>query len=179
MNKIKTIEVGIDDVEKIIRQKIYVIRGQKVMLDSDLAELYDVPTSRLNEQVKRNINRFPGDFAFQLTDTEFKSLMSQIAISKDGRGGRRKLPYVFTEHGVAMISSVLNSEVAIQMNILIIRIFIKIKEWILSNKDLEIKVGKIEEKQNAQGDLLNNVNSVLSQLIEKPNKKTDKIGFNV
>jgi hypothetical protein len=105
--------------------------------------------------------------------------MSQIAISKDGRGGRRKLPYVFTEHGVAMISSVLNSEVAIQMNILIIRIFIKIKEWILSNKDLEIKVGKIEEKQNAQGDLLNNVNSVLSQLIEKPNKKTDKIGFNV
>jgi hypothetical protein len=167
-----------EDVEQLIKSKIYVIRGQKVMLDFDIAELYDVQTSRLNEQVRRNIDRFPIDFAFQLNDDEFKSLMSQIAISKIGRGGRRKMPYAFTEHGVAMLSSVLNSKEAIQMNILIIRIFIKVKEWILSNKDLEIKVEKIEKKQKEQGDLLNNVNSVLTQLVEKPGKKTSKIGFN-
>jgi len=106
-----------------IRNKIYIIRGQKVMLDYDLAELYGVLTSRLNEQIKRNINRFPEDFAFQLNDVEFKALISQIATSKVGRGGRRKLPYVFTEHGVAMLSSVLNSDRAIKMNIYIIRAF--------------------------------------------------------
>ena len=93
------------------------------MLDYDLAELYGVLTSRLNEQIKRNINRFPEDFAFQLNDVEFKALISQIATSKVGRGGRRKLPYVFTEHGVAMLSSVLNSDRAIKMNIYIIRAF--------------------------------------------------------
>ncbi len=167
-----------EDVEQLIKSKIYVIRGQKVMLDFDIAELYDVQTSRLNEQVRRNIDRFPIDFTFQLNDDEFKSLISQIAISKVGRGGRRKMPYAFTEHGVAMLSSVLNSREAIQMNILIIRIFIKVKEWILSNKDLEIKVEKIEKKQKEQGDLLNNVNSVLTQLVEKPIKPLGKLGFN-
>lgn len=104
--KAKQLFTSISD--DIVVNKIYVIRNQKVMLDSDLAELYGLDTGRLNEQVKRNINRFPEDFMFQLSDEEFKSLISQIAISNKGRGGRRKLPFVFTEHGVLMLSSVLN-----------------------------------------------------------------------
>jgi hypothetical protein len=147
------------------------------MLDKDLAELYGVTTGNLNLSVKRNKLRFPDDFMFQINLDEYNSLILQSARSK--RGGSRHMPYAFTEHGVAMLSSVLNSERAVQMNIFIIRVFIKIKEWILSNKDLEIKVEKIEKKQKEQGDLLNNVNSVLTQLVEKPDKKTDKIGFNL
>src|SRR3954471_4026126 len=105
------------NTEEIIKQRIFIIRGKKVMIDKDLAEIYGVPTMRLNEQVKRNIKRFPNDFMFQLSDDEFESLISQIAISKQGRGGRRKIPYAFTEQGVAMLSSVLKSELAVQMNI--------------------------------------------------------------
>ncbi len=167
-----------EGVEQVIKSKIYIIRGHKVMLDKDLAELYQTPTKSLNLAVRRNLERFPNDFMFQLSDEEYESLRFQIETSKMGRGGSRYLPYVFTDYGVAMLSSVLNSDRAIQMNIFIIRVFIKIKEWILSNKDLEIKVEKIEKKQKEQGDLLNNVNSVLTQLVEKPNKRTDKIGFN-
>jgi hypothetical protein len=101
--------------DEVLMNKIYLIRGQKVMIDSDLSELYGVETRRLNEQVKRNMPRFPEDFMFQLSENEYKNLMSQIAISS--WGGRRKLPYVFTEHGVFMLSSVLNSERAIKVNI--------------------------------------------------------------
>ncbi len=129
--------------EEIIIEKIYVIRGMKVMLDRDLAEMYGVPTFRLNEAVKRNITRFPDDFMFQLSEVEFKSLISQFAISKvKGRGGTRKLPYAFTEQGVAMLSSVLNSDTAIQVNIQIIRLFTKMKQLILDNKDLWMKIEK-------------------------------------
>src|SRR5579863_385957 len=99
-----------------IASRIYLIRGQKVMLDSDLAELYGVPTHRLNEQVKRNIERFPPDFAFMLKEQEFAALISQIAISNKGRGGRRKLPWVFNEQGVAMLSSILRSKRAVRIN---------------------------------------------------------------
>jgi ORF6N domain len=106
---------------QLIERRIYLIRSQKVMIDEDLAELYGVPTHRLNEQVKRNRKRFPQDFIFQLTQVETESLRSQIAISKSGRGGRRSLPYVFTEQGVAMLSSVLNSDHAIEVNIAIMR----------------------------------------------------------
>ncbi len=132
--------------EETILQKIYVIRGQKVMLDRDLAEMYGVEVRVLNQAVKRNATRFPDDFMFQLTETEFKSLISQFVISKNkGRGGTRKLPYAFTEQGVAMLSSVLNSETAIQMNIQIIRLFTKMKQMILDNKDLWMKIEKIEQ----------------------------------
>src|SRR5690348_9652781 len=106
---------------EMIERRIYLIRGQKVMLDSDLAELYQVLTKNLNLAVRRNTNRFPTDFMFQLTKEEAESLRLQFATSNVGRGGRRYLPYAFTEHGVAMLSSVLNSERAVQMNILIIR----------------------------------------------------------
>lgn len=114
---------------RVLRQKIYAIRGQRVMLDNDLADLYQVPTFRLNEQVKRNKTRFPEDFMFQLTVDEYASLRSQIAILEKGRGKHRKyLPFVFTEQGIAMLSSVLNSERAVQVNIEIMRTFVMLRE---------------------------------------------------
>jgi phage regulator Rha-like protein len=114
------------------------------MLDSDLAELYEVQTFRLNEAVKRNIERFPSHYMFQLTKDEYKLLTSQIAISKKGRGGRRTMPYVFTEQGVAMLSSVLNSARAIQINIKIIDTFVQMRQWALDNKELTKRVADIE-----------------------------------
>ena len=127
-----------------VKNLIYEIRGYKVMLDSDLAELYEVQTFRLNEAVKRNIERFPSHYMFQLTKDEYKLLTSQIAISKKGRGGRRTLPYVFTEQGVAMLSSVLNSARAIQINIKIIDTFVQMRQWALDNKELTKRVADIE-----------------------------------
>ncbi len=117
-----------------IDSHIRTIRGQKMILDSDLAALYQVPTSRLNEAVRRNRDRFPLDFMFQLTRQEVTNLISQIAISSLGHGGRRKLPYAFTEHGIAMLSSVLNSERAVQVNIMIVRAFIRLREMVSQSK---------------------------------------------
>jgi hypothetical protein len=138
-------QTAVIPVERIA-SRIYLIRGEKVMLDSDLAEMYGVPTSRMNEQVKRNIVRFPEDFAFQLTDEEFEALMSQIAISNAGRGGKRKLPRVFTEHGVAMLSSVLRSKRAVQVNIEIIRAFVTLRQMLATNEDLARKVQQLDRK---------------------------------
>jgi hypothetical protein len=119
---------------------IYLLRGQKVMLDSDLAALYGVSTGRLNEQLKRNRDRFPSDFAFRLSTDEFKALISQIAISNDGRGGRRQLPWAFTEQGVAMLSSVLRSKRAVQVNIAIMRTFVKLRAMLASHRNLARKI---------------------------------------
>lgn len=116
------------------------------MLDSDLAELYEVPTRRLNEQIRRNLSRFPEDFMFQLSKEEAAALRSQIATSKTGRGGRRYLPYVFTEQGVAMLSSVLNSERAIQVNIIIKRAFVRLRELLATHHDLARKIEALEKK---------------------------------
>ena len=127
-----------------VRNLIYEIRGYKVMLDSDLADLYEVPTKRLNEAVKRNLARFPKHYMFQLTNEEFESLRSQIATSNKTRGGRRYMPYVFTEQGVAMLSTVLNSEKAIQINIKIIDTFVQMRQWALDNKELTKRVADIE-----------------------------------
>ncbi len=156
-----------------IQRMIYIIRDQKVMIDSDLAELYGVETKRLNEQVRRNIERFPKDFLFQLTADEYEvlksqiatsnkensenlsqhteikekpdhSLRSQIVTSKTGRGGKQKLPYVFTENGVAMLSSVLRSPQAIEVNIAIMRIFTKLRSYLLLEKDLTSRLDKLE-----------------------------------
>src|SRR4030095_2289912 len=115
------------------------------MVDEDLAELYGVATHRLNEQVKRNRKRFPQDFMYQLTKVETESLRSQIAISKSGRGGRRSLPYVFTEQGVAMVSSVLNSERAIDVNITIMRAFVKLRQMLETNEELNRKFARLFE----------------------------------
>lgn len=131
--------------QEIIENKIYLIRGRKVMLSMDLAKLYRVPTMRLNEQVKRNIKRFPNDFMFQLSDKEYEILKSQIAISS-WDGARRANPYAFTEQGVAMLSSVLNSERAIEVNIAIMRAFVRLREILLTHKDLAAKIAALELK---------------------------------
>jgi phage regulator Rha-like protein len=134
-----------------IEQQIFLIRSQKVMLDSDLAKLYGVPTYRLNEAVKRNRSRFPEDFMLQLTKEKADALTSHFAMSKTGRGGRRTLPYAFTEHGVAMLSSVLNSERAVEMNILIIRAFVRLREILATHKNLAHRMEELERKQQQQG----------------------------
>ena len=132
--------------QEIIERKIFLIRGKKVMFDRDLAELYGVTTKRLNEQVKRNVERFPADFMYLLTREEVANLRSQFATSS--YGGRRYLPYAFTEHGVAMLSSVLNSPKAIQVNIQIIKAFIRIRNIVATHKELQQKFEKIENEMN-------------------------------
>lgn len=130
---------------KKIESMIYIVRGQKVMLDSDLAELYEVDTRTLNQAVKRNIKRFPKDFMFQLSKQEHEDLISQIVISKTGRGGRRKVPLVFTENGVAMLSGILNSDRAISMNIAIMRTFTKLREFLANDESLSVRLHKLEK----------------------------------
>jgi hypothetical protein len=133
-----------------IEQMIMTIRGQRVILDADLASIYGVPTKRLNEQVRRNTDRFPLDFAFILTDQEVANLRSQFATSKEGRGGRRYPPHAFTEQGVAMLSSVLNSERAIKVNIEIMRAFVRLRQILASNKELAKRLDELEKKYDAQ-----------------------------
>ena len=143
--KMKNIKSDIIPVpQETIESKIFLTRGKKVMLDSDLAVLYDVETKNLNKAVKRNIARFPDDFMFQLNKKEFENLRFQIVTS--GYGGRRYLPYVFTEQGVAMLSSVLNSRRAIEVNIQIIRTFVKLREMIISNKELRTRIEEMERR---------------------------------
>jgi hypothetical protein len=133
-----------------IERRIYLVRAQKVMLDSDLADLYQVTTGNLNLAVKRNRTRFPADFMFQLTKEEGASLLLQSAIAKKGRGGRQSAPYVFTELGVAMLSSVLNSERAVQINILIMRAFVRLRTLLASNKELARHLDEIEARFNKE-----------------------------
>ena len=168
----------ITKAEEVIRNRILIIRECKVMLDRDLAELYGVSTKRFNEQVRRNTERFPPDFMFQLTQAEYENLRSQIATSSSSYGGRRYLPYAFTEHGVAMLSSILSSKQAILMNIFIIRAFIKMRESLDNYRDLSIKIGEIEVNQIHDHAMIKNVNEVVKHLLDKPNRRKYKIGFN-
>ena len=159
-------------VEFIIT-KIWEIRSKKVMLDSDLAKLYEVPTKVLVQAVKRNIRRFPTDFMYQLTKKELDSLRSQFVTSK--RGGRRYPPYVFTQEGVAMLSSVLNSERAILVNIQIMRAFTQLRRMLLTNKDLKRKIEEMEKKYDKQFII---VFQAIKQLLEPPPvKPKQRIGF--
>lgn len=129
-----------------IQSKIYEIRGQKVMLDYDLALLYQTETRTLKQAVRRNIDRFPSDFMFELSQLEVQSLRSQIVMSKPGRGGTRHKPFAFTEQGVAMLASILNSPKAIEVNIAIVRAFVFIRQYALSHKDLTDKLRKLEAR---------------------------------
>lgn len=165
--------------EKIIN-KIYVIRGKKVMIDHDLAELYGVETRRLNEQVKRNIKRFPKDFMFQLTREEFYDLKSQIATPS--WGGRRTLPFVFTEQGVAMLSSVLNSDRAIAVNIQIIRVFTKMREMLETHKEILQKIDQLQRKEIEQDEKIMLIFEYIKQLEqskqqELEQKRRNRIGY--
>ncbi len=160
----------------IIERRILVIRGQKVMIDSDLAELYGVNTKALNQQIKRNLDRFPSDFMFQLTKIE----RDEVVTNCDHLTGLKysyNLPYVFTEHGVAMLSSVLKSKKAVQMNILIIRAFIKIREILASNKELAGKIEELEREQTLQNRHINKIYSIIEKLLEEPQKSKESIGF--
>lgn len=182
--KIKSTEIIISDTQII--EKIYIIRGQKVMLDRDLAEMYKVETRVLNQSVKRNMKRFPEDFMFQLTQEEFdllKSqnvLISQIVISKqETRGGVQKLPYAFTEQGVAMLSSVLKSDRAIEVNIQIIRLFTKMKEFILEHKDLYLKLEQLEFKFTSHDRKMKTIFDYLNKLLQQEAKPRTRVrGFN-
>jgi hypothetical protein len=153
--------------DEIIMNKIYYIRGHKTMLASDLAELYNIETRVLNQSVNRNLKRFPPDFMFQLSENEYSSLTSQIVMSKKGRGGRRILPFVFTEHGVLMLSSVLNSDRAIEVNIQVMRIFTKIRQMLFDNTEFRLEIEKIKSKINSQDKNMEIVFRYLDELIDR------------
>ena len=158
--------------QQIIESKIFIIRGKKVMMDRDLAMLYEVSTGNLNKAVKRNVDRFPDDFMFQLTQEELKNFIFHFGTSS--WGGTRKLPYAFTENGVAMLSSVLNSQRAIQVNIQIMRTFTKIREMLATHKDLKHKIEKMEKKYDHQFKI---VFDAIKRLIEPAQKSGKRIGF--
>jgi len=163
---------------ELIERRIYLIRGNKVMLDSDLADLYQVATKNLNKAVKRNHDRFPEDFMFQLTKEEAESLRFQSGTSKEGRGGRRYLPHAFTEHGVAMLSSVLNSKRAVQMNIFIIRAFVKLREMLASSKELAHRLEAVERTLKRQGQAIAVVYDEVKKLQAPPPEPPRRhIGF--
>jgi hypothetical protein len=157
-----------------IERSILLIRGHKVLLDADLAELYGVETRSLLQAVSRNQKRFPKDFMFQMSKEEYELLRSQIVISKKGRGGRRYLPYVFTEQGVAMLSSVLRSERAVQVNIEIMRAFVRLRELVATHKDLARKLEALEKRYDAQFKV---VFDAIRELMAPPTPKKRKIGF--
>lgn len=162
-------QAGKRSVAEHIEKAILLIRGQKVMLDRDLAELYDVPTKRLNEQVRRNLRRFPDDFTFQLTAQEAAALRSQIATLKAGRGRHSKYaPYAFTEQGVAMLSSVLNSDRAIEVNIAIMRAFVRLREILSTHKDLARKLADLEGKLGQHDEKFTIVFEAIRQLTTPP-----------
>jgi hypothetical protein len=162
---------------EIIERKIYLIRGIKVMLDRDLAFLYGVKPIALRQQVKRNKDRFPNDFVFQLTQREANLLVSQNVIpSKQSFGGY--LPYVFTEHGVAMLSSVLKSKKAVQVNIAIVRAFIKLRELLATHKDLILEIDKIKREQKGQNQRIQSIISIINQMLNPPiNENREPMGF--
>jgi hypothetical protein len=161
-----------------IEQAIKIVRGQRVILDAELARLYGVTTAALNQAVRRNRDRFPSDFAFQLTRQEFTDLMSQIVISKTGRGGPRKLPWVFTEQGVAMLSSVLRSRVAIRVNVEIMRAFVRLRRLLATPGELVEQLTKLAETVQLHDEQIKTIAQVLRQLMEKPAPQPKgKIGF--
>ena len=168
--------------DEIIMNQIYYIRGHKVMIDRDLANLYGVETKVLNQAVKRNIDRFPEDFMFEITRDEYDSLRSQIVTLEKGRGKHSKFnPYVFTEQGVAMLSSVLNSERAIKVNIQIIRIFTRIRQMLLDNTELRLEIEKIKKKLDNHDKNMEVVFQYLDELLEKKEKPIPRkvIGYKI
>jgi hypothetical protein len=171
-----------------IERAIYLIRGQRVMIDSDLAAIYGVTTKQLNQQLKRNRNRFPEDFSFQLTAQEFTNLISQNAISSlrsqivtsKGRGGRRYLPWAFTEHGALMLASVLNSEIAVQASVRVVRAFVRLREMVAANAQLAAKLEELERRLDSHDEAIVDLFAALKRLLESPEpSKRPEIGFHV
>ena len=164
-------------LEKKVGSKILVLRNQKVILDSDLAELYGVPVRQLNQQVKRNINRFPADFLFALTKAEDRRLRSQIVISNVGRGGRRYLPQAFTEHGAIMAATVLNSKRAIEMSVFVVRAFVRMRDALALNHSIETKLSELEKRLDSHdGDIQDLVDAIRELMAPLP-ANNRRIGF--
>ena len=162
-----------------IEQLIVLIRGHKVMLDSDLARIYGVTTARLNQQVRRNLDRFPGDFMFHLTKDEFTNLMLQFATSSSGYGGRRKLPYAFTEHGAIMLASVLNSPVAVRASLHVVRAFVRLRELLASNTELARKWAELEQRVTGHDEHIQSLFEAICRLMAPPKTERKRIGFQV
>jgi hypothetical protein len=161
-----------------VESRIRLIRGKRVMLDRDLAELYGVTTTRLNEQVQRNLDRFPSDFMFQLTKDETICLSSQFAISKPGRGGRRYLPYAFTEHGAVMLASVLNSPVAVEVSVLVVRAFVKMRRVLAQYEEVTGRLDELESRVAKHDEAIRSLVVAIRGLIEGPGRKRKgRIGF--
>jgi len=160
-----------------VESRILIVRRQRVMLDSDLAELYGVTVKRLNQQVNRNQERFPADFMFQLTSTEDKALRLQIATSKKGRGGRRYLPYAFTEHGAIMAATVLNSPQAVEMSVFVVRAFVRMREMLAKNRQLAAKINELDRRLETHDTTIQDIIEAIKELMvpEGPSKR--KIGF--
>ena len=156
---------------------IFEMRGQKVILDSDLARLYEVETKKLNQAIKRNLERFPDDFMFQLTNKELTILKSQIVTSR--WGGRRTLPYVFTEHGAIMAASVLNTPKAVEMSVYIVRAFIKLRTYAMQFKEIAQKVTELEAKLGKHDEAIVSIVQALHQLMEPPKPKKKEVGFKI
>lgn len=161
---------------EFVERRILTLRGQKVILDSDLAELYGVETRRLNEQVKRNLERFPSDFAFQLTLDEYGVLKSQSAISRGGHGGRRTAPHAFTEHGAIMAANVLRSDRAIEMSVFVVRAFVRLRGALASQTEMLRKLEELEERVGAHDETIQSIVAAIRQLMS-PAPRAQKIGF--
>src|SRR5216684_2618007 len=162
---------------KPVESKILILRGHKIILDSDLAELYGVPVKRLNEQVKRNAERFPADFMFQLSAKEHDSLKSQIATSSKARGGRRYPPYAFTEHGAIMAATVLNSERAVEMSVFVVRAFVRLREMLATNRRLAGKIYELENRLDTHDSVIQDLVEALKELMTPKKPSRVRIGF--
>lgn len=162
---------------KQTESKIQLIRGQKVILDTDLATLYGVDVKRLNQQVNRNADRFPDDFLFRLSPTEYKNLRLQIATSSSSYGGRRYLPYAFTEHGAIMAATVLNSERAVEMSIFVVRAFVRMREALASNQKIVAKLGELERRLETHDSDIQDLVEAIRELMVPPAPNRRRIGF--
>lgn len=163
--------------EALIENKIFIFRGQKVMIDFDLAEMYCVETKALKQAVKRNMDKFPEDFMFEMSDKEFSDWRSQFVTSNSLKMGLRYKPFCFTEHGVLMLSSVLRSERAVQVNIQIMRVYSKMKELLLMNKDILLKLEKLEKNSDSHDKEIKLIFDAIRKLIASPVQRTERIGF--
>jgi hypothetical protein len=160
-----------------IESRITILRHQKVILDTALAELYRVPVKRLNQQVNRNRERFPSDFMFQLTPREFAALRLQFATSNKGRGGRRSLPYAFNEHGAIMAATVLNSDQAVEMSVFVVRAFVRLREMLAANRELAARIEELEEHLEKHDGAIQEIIHVIKKLMNPPPSRRSKIGF--
>jgi ORF6N domain len=160
-----------------IESRILILRHQKVILDAALAELYGVPVKRLNQQVSRNRERFPADFMFQLTAKEYESLRLQFATSKKGRGGRRFLPYAFTEHGAVMAATVLNSKPAVEMSVFVVRAFVRLREMLAANRQLAARIEELEDRLQTHDSTIQEIIDTIKKLMAPPSRPRRRIGF--